>query len=157
MTTTADLLIRRMQDADLDAVHAIDRLSFSAPWSRRSYENELGDARLSRSWVAVLNGAIIGVIIGWLIVDELHIVTLSVHPEHRRRGVARRLVRAALAEAGQRGAISATLEVRVGNRAAQALYRDFGFKIVGRRPNYYQDNGEDALLMTLGNIKEMED
>ncbi len=145
-----------MQEMDLDAVHAIDQLSFSAPWSRRSYENELNDRRLSRSWVAVLGGSIIGAIVAWLLVDELHIVTLSVHPQHRRRGVARSLLRTALAEARQRGAVSAALEVRAGNRPAQELYRDFGFKIVGRRPNYYQDNGEDALLMTLGKIREME-
>ncbi len=145
-----------MQEMDLDAVHAIDQLSFSAPWSRRSYENELNDRRLSRSWVAVLDGSIIGAIVAWLLVDELHIVTLSVHPQHRRRGVARSLLRTALAEARQRGAVSAALEVRAGNRPAQELYRDFGFKIVGRRPNYYQDNGEDALLMTLGKIREME-
>ncbi len=156
MKATVDLEIRRMQEMDLDAVHAIDQLSFSAPWSRRSYENELNDRRLSRSWVAVLGGSIIGAIVAWLLVDELHIVTLSVHPQHRRRGVARSLLRTALAEARQRGAVSAALEVRAGNRPAQELYRDFGFKIVGRRPNYYQDNGEDALLMTLGKIREME-
>ncbi len=156
MKATVDMEIRRMQEMDLDAVHAIDQLSFSAPWSRRSYENELNDRRLSRSWVAVLDGSIIGAIVAWLLVDELHIVTLSVHPQHRRRGVARSLLRTALAEARQRGAVSAALEVRAGNRPAQELYRDFGFKIVGRRPNYYQDNGEDALLMTLGKIREME-
>ncbi len=156
MKATVDMEIRRMQEMDLDAVHAIDQLSFSAPWSRRSYENELNDRRLSRSWVAVLGGSIIGAIVAWLLVDELHIVTLSVHPQHRRRGVARSLLRTALAEARQRGAVSAALEVRAGNRPAQELYRDFGFKIVGRRPNYYQDNGEDALLMTLGKIREME-
>ncbi len=156
MKATVDMEIRRMQEMDLDAVHAIDQLSFSAPWSRRSYENELNDRRLSRSWVAVLGGSIIGAIVAWLLVDELHIVALSVHPQHRRRGVARSLLRTALAEARQRGAVSAALEVRAGNRPAQELYRDFGFKIVGRRPNYYQDNGEDALLMTLGKIREME-
>ncbi len=156
MKATVDMEIRRMQEMDLDAVHAIDQLSFSAPWSRRSYENELNDRRLSRSWVAVLDGSIIGAIVAWLLVDELHIVTLSVHPQHRRRGVARSLLRTALAEARQRGAVSAALEVRAGNLPAQELYRDFGFKIVGRRPNYYQDNGEDALLMTLGKIREME-
>jgi len=142
------LVIRRMKAADLDAVHAIDQHSFSAPWSRRSYENELNNKRLSRCWVAEAGGTILGSIVVWLIVDELHIITISVHPEHRRKGVASRLLQTVIDEAVEQGAVSVTLEVRVGNHPAQQLYQAFGFKIVGRRTNYYADNGEDALLMT---------
>jgi ribosomal-protein-alanine N-acetyltransferase len=88
----------------------------------------------------------------WLIIDEAHIATLAVHPELRRQRIARKLMCVALTEAAQAGAISALLEVRAGNAAAQNLYRDFGFEVVGRRPHYYRDNQEDALLLTLANL-----
>jgi ribosomal-protein-alanine N-acetyltransferase len=75
-----------------------------------------------------------------------------VHPEYRRRGIARRLLAETLIAMSEKGARSATLEVRRSNLAAQDLYRKFGFKVVGLRPRYYRDNNEDALLMTLENI-----
>ena len=93
--------------------------------------------------------AVVGVIVVWLIVDEAHIATLAVHPELRRQGIAQKLLCVALKEAAEDGMLSALLEVRAGNEAAQDLYRKFGFEVVGRRPRYYQDNFEDALLMTL--------
>ena len=77
------------------------------------------------------------------------ILNLAVHPEHRRRGLARRLLAEGLAQARTSGAELAWLEVRTSNLAAQALYASFGFKEVGRRPRYYDDTQEDALLLTL--------
>ncbi len=141
-----------MMTADLDVVHAIDVLSFSSPWSRMSYENELVMNDYARCYVAEWEGGLVAAFVGWLIVDELHVATISVHPDHRRKGIARRLMETALADAAARGAISAALEVRAGNEAALALYEAFGFKIVGARPHYYPDNGEEALLMTLPKI-----
>jgi ribosomal-protein-alanine N-acetyltransferase len=93
--------------------------------------------------------AVVGVIVVWLIVDEAHIATLAVHPELRRQGIAQKLLCVALKDAAEDGMLSALLEVRAGNKAAQDLYGKFGFEGVGRRPRYYQDNFEDALLMTL--------
>jgi ribosomal-protein-alanine N-acetyltransferase len=83
-----------------------------------------------------------------VIVDEAHIGSLAVHPDYRRLGIARALLVRSLAAAAGRGATQATLEVRRSNLAAQALYRRFGFEVVGMRPRYYRDNQEDALLMT---------
>ncbi len=143
------LEIRRMQLTDLEAVVALDRLSFSLPWSERTFRYELTENPAARAWVAEKDGAIVGMLLLWLIVDEAHIATLAVHPEHRQQGIARRLLLRALRAAWEEGARQAFLEVRVSNLAAQNLYRQLGFEVSGRRPRYYRDNNEDALLMTL--------
>jgi ribosomal-protein-alanine N-acetyltransferase len=81
-------------------------------------------------------------------VDEAHITTFGVHPDWRRRGVGRGLLLRLAEVAMELGARRMTLEVRVGNRPAQELYRQFGFAIAGTRPRYYTDDGEDAFVMT---------
>jgi ribosomal-protein-alanine N-acetyltransferase len=97
---------------------------------------------------------IVGMIVIWMIVDEAHIATIAVHPNFRRQGIAKILVTAGLAEAVKHEMKTVTLEVRAGNLAAQALYRQFGFGSVGIRPRYYKDNAngvtayEDAIIMT---------
>jgi ribosomal-protein-alanine N-acetyltransferase len=144
--------LRAMQMDDIEQVAALDRLSFSLPWSANSYRFELLENQASRLWVAELLDddqpvKIVAMIVIWQIVDEAHIATLAVHPEYRRLGLGRRLLAFALMEAARGGLTTATLEVRAGNLAAQALYRQFGFFIAGVRPRYYLDNHEDALIM----------
>jgi [ribosomal protein S18]-alanine N-acetyltransferase len=151
--------IRPMLENDLERVHEIDGLSFSAPWPPSSYRFELNENPASHSWVAEAHlpdgkTVVVGMVVVWLIVDEAHIATLAVHPEFRGRSIARKLLQNALRECVAWGACMATLEVRERNGAAQALYRDFGFDIVGRRPHYYIDNNEDALIMTLEDMDE---
>ena len=90
-----------------------------------------------------------GYLIFWVVLDEMHILNLAVHPDHRRRSIAQRLLAEGLAQARTLGAELAWLEVRPSNLAALALYESFGFKEVGRRPRYYDDTQEDALLLTL--------
>jgi ribosomal-protein-alanine N-acetyltransferase len=90
-----------------------------------------------------------GYLIFWVVLDEMHILNLAVHPDHRRRSMARRLLAEGLAQARILGAELAWLEVRPSNFAALGLYKSFGFKEVGRRPRYYDDTQEDALLLTL--------
>lgn len=85
----------------------------------------------------------------WMHVDEAHIATIATHPDWRRRGIGQRILIALLREAQRRRAEIVTLEVRVSNLAAQRLYLKYGFEEVGRRKAYYQDNREDALLMTI--------
>jgi len=87
-----------------------------------------------------------GYIIYWVVAGEMHLLNLAVHPTHRRRGIARALLTAALEEARSQGADVVWLEVRPSNAAALALYQSFGFEEIGVRPGYYSDNGEDALL-----------
>lgn len=171
----SDLVIRRMRAEDLNQAVLLDCMSFSLPWPPSAYLHELNNTG-GKVWVAeqALEApleyhspfpvpvadfvqpagarAVVGVIVVWLIVDEAHIATLAVHPELRRQGIARKLLCVALREAADEGMFSALLEVRAGNIAAQDLYLKFGFDVVGRRTRYYQDNFEDALLMTLANL-----
>ena len=153
------LVIAPMEERDIPQVMAIDRRSFANPWSAESYCYELAENRnahflvvLASSPSAEAGPGVQHLVAGyagyWLIVDEAHIGTLAVHPDWRRRGLGEKLLTALLRQAGDLGAITALLEVRAGNLAAQALYRKHGFEEVGRRKRYYHDNGEDALLLT---------
>jgi ribosomal-protein-alanine N-acetyltransferase len=146
-------VIRRMRLADVPAVHAIDMLSFSLPWPERSFRFEVAENEVARAWVAEaeVNGAprIVAMLVLWLAADEAHIATVAVHPDFRQRGIGSRLVTEALEAARAEGARRAFLEVRERNAAAQEMYRKFGFEVTGRRPRYYRDTGEDAILMTL--------
>ena len=143
------LIVRRMIVEDVPAVHEIDRLSFTLPWPERSLRFEVTDNPAARCWVAELDGHVVGMLILWMIVDEAHIATVATHHEFRRQGIAKQLLVTALDYAYTEGARSALLEVRAGNEAAQAMYRKFGFDVVGLRERYYKDNNEDAVLMTL--------
>jgi ribosomal-protein-alanine N-acetyltransferase len=134
---------------DVPAAHEIDKLSFTLPWPERSLRYEVSDNPSARCWAAELDGHLVGMLVLWMIVDEAHIATLATHHEVRRQGIAKQLLVTALEHAYLEGARSALLEVRAGNEAAQAMYRKFGFEVVGRRERYYKDNNEDAVLMTL--------
>jgi len=149
---------RPMDLSDVERVHEIDMLSFSLPWSERSYRFELTENRNSTVWVAEAESGsarpeVVGMIVIWVILDEAHIATLATHPDFRGYGIGRRLLAHGLLAAYRRGARLAYLEVRRSNRVAQMLYEKFGFKVVGERPRYYKDNNEDALLMTLDVIQ----
>lgn len=147
------LVLRPMKVADIPQVHALDVISFSLPWTERSYHFEVEENDHSRPWVvedvSVTPGRIVGMSVVWLILDEAHVATIAVHPDYRRRGIGQRLLANALLSAQREGATLAYLEVRKGNLGAQALYQRFGFIEDGIRPHYYVDNGEDAILMSL--------
>jgi len=148
-----NVAIRNMKLDDIDQVVAIDQVSFSLPWPERSFRFELTDNPASRCWVAEANGRIVGMIVIWLLIDEAHIATIATHPDFRRQGIARKLLEHALKYLMGEGAKSSFLEVRESNVAAQEMYRQFGFEESGRRPRYYKDNDEDAILMMLGSIQ----
>ncbi|NPV55651.1 MAG: ribosomal protein S18-alanine N-acetyltransferase [Anaerolineae bacterium] len=157
----AAVVIRRMRLADLPAVIAIDRDSFTLPWSERSFAFEIEKNRDSRPYVAErldAQGApeIVGMLVAWMILDEVHIATLAVRSDCRRQGIARELLRHALQMALAEGGLKAMLEVRRSNQAALALYREFGFVEVGVRRRYYKDNNEDALQLDLEPIAMVE-
>jgi ribosomal-protein-alanine N-acetyltransferase len=135
---------------DVPVVAQIDRMSFSLPWPEHSFHYEVSDNRVARCFVAEMSDKrVAAMIVSWIVVDELHIATIATHPEFRRQGIGARILTAALQDASAAGARKAFLEVRASNEAAQTMYRKFGFEITGRRPRYYKDNGEDAILMTL--------
>jgi ribosomal-protein-alanine N-acetyltransferase len=139
--------IRPAALGDLEAILAVERASFPVPWSRDAIAAELHEDHRRMPLVAADDGTIVGFALVWVIADELHLVNLAVLPDHRRRGIAQRLLDAVLdSEPGRRAAIM-TLEVRVGNEAAIAFYRRNGFVDVAFRPRYYPDTHEDALVM----------
>ncbi len=150
----AEIRIRPMQLADVAEVRIIDEMSFSMPWPENSYrfellQNEVSDLQVVEYWRSDAAHQIIGMIVTWLIVDEAHIATIAVHPDFRNQRIGQKLLAAALQNAFEKGMRWATLEVREHNLPAQALYRHFGFEIMGRRQKYYKDNGEDALIMSV--------
>ena len=138
--------IEPMLRADLDAVYRIDRLSFPAPWLESAYLTELSN-RSASYFVARLTQQVVAYGGLWVIMDEAHITTLAVDPPFRGRKIGERLLLALLEEAILQGAHRATLEVRESNRAAQNLYRKYGFHEAALRKSYYTDNGENAVVM----------
>jgi ribosomal-protein-alanine N-acetyltransferase len=148
MAVSAPLVIGPMRMADVAAVLEIERLSFSSPWPAFAFQQELTANRLAHYRVARLGDRVVAFGGIWLMVDEAHITTFGVHPDHRRRGIGRRLLLQLAEVALELGSTRMTLEVRVSNEPAQQLYRSFGFNVAGRRVAYYSDDGEDALVMT---------
>jgi len=144
-----NLNIRKMTEADVPAVTALDQISFSLPWPERSFRFELTSNPASRCWVAEVDGLVVGMVVAWLFVDDVHIATIATHPDFRRQGIGQKLLIHTLRYTSGEGAVSSFLEVRESNLAAQELYRKFGYENTGRRKRYYKDNGEDAILMTL--------
>lgn len=144
--------VRRMTEADLSAVAEIEREAFGG--SPRSNAMEVKDLReelvrpWSRTWVAEAELAVSGFLLGWHIVDEIHILNVAVPREKRRRGIARVLLSQLFSYAREQSVVAMYLEVRVGNRPAIELYRVHGFHTVNIRRSYYAD-GEDALEMRL--------
>lgn len=148
-----NLFIRKMMPDDIPAVIQIDQISFSLPWPERSFRFEVTENIASRCWVAEVDQRVVGMIVAWLLVDEVHVATIATHPDFRRQGIARRLLSHTLARAMDEGAISSFLEVRESNLAAQEMYRKFGYEATGRRKRYYKDNDEDAILMNLESLR----
>ena len=142
-----------MEVADLDDVMEIEHASFSLPWSRWMFEKELMDRKHSQFFVARSGDEIAGYIGFWLVLEEVHIVTIAVRSDYRRRGIGSILMLEALNEALRLGAERATLEVRVTNLPAQDLYKKLGFITVAIRKRFYSDTGEDAYVMWLYNLK----
>jgi ribosomal-protein-alanine N-acetyltransferase len=138
-----------MRPDDLDEVVAIERGSFSLPWSRGAFLYEMEQNRVARCWVMRDGSRVVGYVCLWEIGDEVHITNIAVHPDIRRRGIGRTLLQSVIDEARQHGARVVALEVRPSNREARPLYEAFGFQVIGRRKGYYYDTGEDALVMEL--------
>ncbi len=147
--------IRPMQLADLDRIMEIEPLAFgSHHWTRGNFTREL-DNQIATYLVAEKTchpersegSPVLGYIGVWIVVDEMHIVTLAVDPNQRRQGIAEALLLSALDYAQQNNVRAITLEVRASNLAAQELYRKYSFQRQGLRPNYYEDNKEAALLL----------
>lgn len=141
--------LARMQDADLDQVLAIERASFPSPWRREHFVHELRHNPFAVTRVLRQSGKVLGYVCLWRLHGELKINNIAIHPSCRRRGLGGWLLGRVLQLGRQSACHTATLEVRASNEEAQALYRRHGFVPVGRRKNYYQLEGEDAILMAV--------
>ena len=135
-----------MTPAHADAVHAIECQSFSDPWPRGDILCEI-NRRHSICLVAFAGEEIAGFAIMRHVINEGHICNIAVLEEHRQKGVGSAIVEALIQEAMSRDMIGLTLEVRIGNRAAMALYHKYGFKVEGYRRGFYKHPTEDAAIM----------
>jgi ribosomal-protein-alanine N-acetyltransferase len=149
-----NMLIRKMMLEDIPVVVELDRIAFSLPWPERSFRFEVADNPVARCWVAEVDGRVVGMVVAWLLVDEIHIATIATHPDFRRQGIGRKLLSHTLRRAIEDGAQSSFLEVRASNLVAQEMYRQFGYEPTGRRKRYYRDNDEDAILMNLESLRK---
>ena len=139
------LEIRRLTYADLPQIIAIERRAFPTPWSLARFVLEL--SKPASVCLAALRG---GQMLGFLVCSRYdtvwHIMNVAVDPDRRRAGIATALLNDLLRRIDGDSA-RFTLEVRESNAGAMELYERFGFRAAGRRRRYYQDNGEDAVIM----------
>ncbi|MFO1540987.1 MAG: ribosomal protein S18-alanine N-acetyltransferase [Chloroflexota bacterium] len=142
------LRIAPMTVADIPGVQSIERASFPVPWPPYAFRQELETNRLAHYRIVRAGPRIVAYGGLWMMVGEAHITSFAVDPAWRRRGVGTRLLLALADLAIEQGADTLTLEVRLSNEGARALYARAGFRPVGIRPRYYADNNEDALIMT---------
>ena len=148
------VLIRKMEASDIDSIFEIEKAAYGEHhWSKESFYNELQN-NIGFYIVAhnPLNNEVVGYLGSWMIVDECHITTVAVSPLLRHQKIAQQLLISLINECYEKFIKYITLEVRVSNTSAINLYEKFGFKSIGVRKKYYQDNNEDALIMFTENI-----
>lgn len=142
------LAILPLRSADLPEARAIELASLGHPWPEAALRQEIERNPFAHYWIARVEGRAVAYAGLWVQVDEVHVSMIAVMPEWRRKGVGEALLERLLAEGRALGCLRATLEVREHNAAARALYARHGFVEVGRRPAYYADTGEAALILT---------
>ena len=149
----AEFKIREMTEDDIDDILQIEELCYGAHhWSRDSFLTELSNKISLYQCVINNKGKCVGYMGIWKIIDEAHITNISIHPDYQNKKLAHRLILSAINECYKEKIKYITLEVRVSNEKAIHLYEKFGFKSLGLRKKYYQDNNEDALIMWSENI-----
>jgi ribosomal-protein-alanine N-acetyltransferase len=153
-----EVILSPMQESDLDEVLALERTSFTEPWTKKMFLGELRGNAFATNLVArageggcgegIAAGALLGYIMFWVVFEELHLMNLAVSPDVRRRGIGTKLVNHALSVGADRGVRTALLEVRASNQAALIMYEGLGFIRRGVRKGYYDHPREDAVIMT---------
>lgn len=140
-------VFRYMREEDIDQIVEVEHASFTTPWSREAFYNELYNNKFAVYIVLEEDNKIIGYCGTWLVIDEAHVTNVAILPEYRGRRLGEALMVKLMTVAKAKGARTMTLEVRVTNHTAQSLYRKLGFQNGGIRKNYYADNQEDGLVM----------
>ena len=138
--------IREMRLEDVPQVAAIERLCFSAPWNENMIISSW-ESRLSCWLIAEIDGCVAGYVGSEAVLDSADMMNIAVAPEYRKRGIAEALIKALVEHLQQRDILFLLLEVRVSNAPAIALYNKLCFEQVGRRPKYYTNPREDALIL----------
>lgn len=144
-----------LNESHLPAILEIERRVNTAPWSERSFRNELNHEH-GVFLATIAEGRVIGYGGFWMVVDEAHITTVAVSDEFRRQGIGMRLMIELLERAKKNGMACSTLEVRASNEAAIKLYEKLGYVSSARRRAYYPDNKEDANVMWLHDLQSWE-
>ena len=152
---SSELIVRAATVEDAPAIAEMEILCFSSPWSLETIINEIVENKLALYVVAEVDGLVVGYVGIWLVVDEGHITNVAVHPDWRRKHIAEAIIATLIDVTESHGVMAHTLEVRASNTPAQKLYEKFGFKPMGVRKGYYEDNNEDAIIMW--RVKEPED
>lgn len=140
------LTIRNLEENDLEAVQAIEDVSFSCPWSPQSMKEALNNEQIDCQ-VLLADGRLVGYFMLLHVADEAELLNIAVHPDDRSNGFGRTLLQEALSQAKTFEAATCYLEVRPSNPRAIHLYETAGFQPIGRRKKYYQNPIEDAILM----------
>ena len=151
-TTQKSLNLVPLAEEHIPAILDIEKVSNGAPWSERSFRNELNHPNGS-FLVALDGGRVIGYAGAWFVVDEAHVTTVAVDPNYRRKGIGRTLTVELLKTAKKRGMACSTLEVRASNEPAIELYKQLGYVATAKRKAYYPDNQEDAVVMWLHDLQ----
>ena len=136
----------RMKEAHVAQIAELEKQCFSDPWSEKSVASELENP-LALWLAAVENGRVLGYAGSQTVMDETDMMNIAVHPDFRHQGIAKGLIESLIAELKERGSRGLTLEVRLSNMPAVSLYEKLGFAQIGRRPNYYRNPKEDALIL----------
>jgi ribosomal-protein-alanine N-acetyltransferase len=151
-----DLKIKSLTPEHLPEMVQLDKACFDGLWTKSGYYRELTSPNSHFLGLSTPNfcSQLLGMGCFWSILEEAHITILAIHPQYHRQGLGQALLYSLLKRAGELGLSRATLEVRASNQGAISLYQKFGFKTAGRRPHYYQDNDEDALILWLSGLTE---
>lgn len=149
-----DLKIQSLNSEHLSSLLELDKLCFDGLWTMEGYLRELESPNSYFLGIfSPFSDELLGMGCFWSILEEAHITILAVHPQYQHQGLGQALLYSLVKTAGDIGLERATLEVRVSNQGAISLYQKFGFKTAGKRPRYYQDNHEDALILWISDLQ----
>lgn len=141
------MTFRKMRTEDIEQVLNVEKQSFTLPWTREAFFNELNHNEYAVYLVIEDEGKIAGYCGAWIVIDESHITNIAILPEYRGQKLGEALLRKMIEISISMGVVRMTLEVRVSNAVAISLYEKLGFQKGGIRKRYYTDNQEDAYVM----------
>lgn len=146
-----DIILRKMVEEDIDYIVEIEKEAFTTPWSKEAFKTEINENKLAYYLVAEVDGKAVAYGGIWLILNEGHITNIAVKEEYKGNGLGNKIVEGLIYHCVKLGIDNMTLEVRRSNSVAISLYEKYGFLDYGVRPNYYADDGEDAIIMWRSN------